>query len=216
VRGEFTYVFLWIMPKRTNSAPSSPGDHLEDALLLTPLELGLESHDRKMTGRQVVLAQLDDGMRTPPVARVAQADRLHRPEAQGVAAAARDHLHRQAALEEELVFERMHGGALGRRERAIEGRVLRLVQRAIDVVVAAFPVTRGAKGLPEVDGVGVDHRADRVVEVELFRSDERCDVARQRLGGERPGGDDRDWVVGNAGDLLPEDAHVRQCLRRTP
>ena len=39
------------------------GDHPEDALLLAPLELGLEAHDRPVAGGEVVLPQLHDGVR---------------------------------------------------------------------------------------------------------------------------------------------------------
>ena len=93
------------MPKRTNSASRQARDHAEDALLLAPLELGLEAHHREVAGGQVVLAELHDREGPPPGARIDEADRLHGPEEQGVAAAAGDDLDGQAALEEELVLE---------------------------------------------------------------------------------------------------------------
>ena len=96
-------------------------DHPEHALLLAPLELGLEADQRVVARGQVVLAQLHDGVRAAAGARIDEADRLHRPEAQGLLAAARHHLDRQAALEEELVLEVVERRRTRRGERAVEG-----------------------------------------------------------------------------------------------
>src|SRR3546814_7406400 len=61
-----------------------PGDRAEHADLLAVAQLGLEADHVEQGGERVVLAQLHHGMRSTPGARVGQADRLHRPVAQGV------------------------------------------------------------------------------------------------------------------------------------
>ena len=75
-------------------------DHAEDAHLLAVLQLGLEADHVPQRAERVVLAQLHDGVR-PRAARVrvGEPDRLHRAEAQRVAAALGHDLDRQAAVE---------------------------------------------------------------------------------------------------------------------
>jgi hypothetical protein len=59
------------------------------------LQLGLEAHHVPQRAQRIVLAQLDDGVGLHQrVARVGQADGLHRPVAQGLAAALGHHLDR--------------------------------------------------------------------------------------------------------------------------
>ena len=93
------YVLRWIWPKRMNSALLQSGDHAQDARLLAELQMILKSDQVEALGAQILLAQLHDGPRTPAGARIGEAHRLHRSEAQRVAAAARDLLDRQARLE---------------------------------------------------------------------------------------------------------------------
>ena len=82
-----------------------------------------------------------------PVRGSRRPDRLHRPEPQRLAAAARHLLHRQAALEVRRAIEVvlrfvLVGGAERRRERVVLG----LGQRGVQVVVpAALPVAGGAE-----------------------------------------------------------------------
>ena len=77
-------------PRRANSAFCEARDHAEDAHLLGVLQLGLEADHVPQRAERVVLAQLHDGVgRAPPVVRIGEADRLHRPEAQRFAARAR-------------------------------------------------------------------------------------------------------------------------------
>ena len=74
-------------------------DHPEDALLLGDAEARLEPDEVPHAPAAILHAQLHDGVRFAPGARIDEADRLHRPEAQRVAAAARHLLGRHAALE---------------------------------------------------------------------------------------------------------------------
>ena len=62
-----------------------------------------------MVAGEIVLPQLHDGKRRAAGARIDEADRLHRPEAQRVAAAVRHHLDRQTAFEELLLVEVVNG-----------------------------------------------------------------------------------------------------------
>ena len=190
------------------------GDHAEDALLLAPLELGLEAHHREMAGRQVVLPELHHRERSTTRARIDEADRLHGPEAQRVAPAAGDDLDGQAALEEELVLEGVQLGALGRGQGLMEAVVLRLVERAVDVVVAPLAVARGAEGAREVDRLRLHHGAHRVVEVEVRLADEGGDLRRQRVRGEGSGGHDRDGILRQRDDLAAVDPDLGQRLHR--
>ena len=76
------------------------GDHAEDLGLRAVLHLGLEADEVVERAERVVAAELDDGVGLHVGrVRVGQADRLHRAEAQGLAAALGHHLDRQAALE---------------------------------------------------------------------------------------------------------------------
>ena len=65
------------------------GDRAEDARLLAVLQLGLEADHVAERAQRIVLAQLHDGVGPAAGARVGQADRLHRAEAQRLAARAR-------------------------------------------------------------------------------------------------------------------------------
>ena len=76
-----------------------------------------------MIAGEIVLAELDRGVRLPSGPRIPQPDRLHRPEPQRVLAAMRHHLDRKAPFEELLVVEVVNGCRFGRRERSIERAV---------------------------------------------------------------------------------------------
>ena len=76
------------------------GDHAEDALLLAVLQLGLETdHVVERAERRLSWRSWTTAWGRRPCARVGQADRLHRAEAQRLDSARRHHLDRQAALE---------------------------------------------------------------------------------------------------------------------
>ena len=101
-----------------------PGNHAQHARLLSPLQLRLKAHEAVVIAGQIVLAQLHGGVRLPSGSRIGQPDRLHRPEAQRVFAAMRHHFDRQAAFEELLLVEIVHGRRFGRRERRIKRAIL--------------------------------------------------------------------------------------------
>src|SRR6202012_1161463 len=75
------------------------GDGAEQAHLLAVLQLGLEADDVPQRAERIVLAQLHHRPRPLAGARIAQADRLHRAEAQALWPGRGDHLDRLAALE---------------------------------------------------------------------------------------------------------------------
>ena len=123
-----------------------PGDHAEDARLLAVPQLRLEADHVVERAERIVLAQLHDGMRPLSGARVAQADRLHRPQAQRVRAARRHDLDRQAALEIRRRFlPFVELGLLAGQQRRDERLVLLAVERAVDVVGCPRPC-RSATG----------------------------------------------------------------------
>ena len=102
-------------------------DHAEDARLLAVLQLGLEADHVPQRAERVVLAQLHHGVGPPAaVVRIGEADRLHRAEAQRLAAALGHHLDRQAAVEVGRVrFPLLERGLVAGEQRVDEGLVLR-------------------------------------------------------------------------------------------
>jgi hypothetical protein len=75
-------------------------DHAEGLGLGAVLQLGLEADHVEQGAQRIVLTQLDDGVGLDlRVARIGQADGLHRAVAQGLAAALGHHLDGQAAVE---------------------------------------------------------------------------------------------------------------------
>ena len=111
-----------------------PGHQAQHAGLIGPLDLGLEADQAEVVAGQRVLPQLHGRIREAPGARVREADRLHRAEAQRVAPAMRHHLDRQAALEEVGLVEVVHRGRFGRDQRVVERVVFGLGERAVQVV----------------------------------------------------------------------------------
>jgi hypothetical protein len=205
----------------------------EDAGLLAPLQLRLTPDEAEMVRGEVVLAQLQHRVRPAAGARVHQAHRLHRTEAQRVLPAFRHHLDRQAPLEELLLLEVVDRRALGMDERLVEDAVLGLVEGAVQVVarigrrvvfrlgdltifrlrklpifrwsgVQAPSPTRGPKHPRSVDRLREDDGADGIVEVQVGLADERRHLLGERRGRERPGGDD-DWR--GRGDIRGDGAH---------
>ena len=113
-------------------------DHLEDPLLLGVREPRLEA-DQVVRGAVAVLGpQLHDRVRALPGARIAQADRPHRPErAASSGAALGHHLDRQAALEVARLLEVVRRDLAARATAATNASYSRLVERAVDVVADA-------------------------------------------------------------------------------
>src|SRR5258708_4003305 len=131
--------------KRVAVQPAQPrelgllqaGDCAEEPRLLAVLELGLEAHDVPQGAERVVLAELHDGPWTMAGARIAQANGLHRSEAQGLRSARRDHLDRLAAVEiGRVVLPLLELGLVAGQESRDEGVVLVLVERAVEIIRA--------------------------------------------------------------------------------
>ena len=97
-----------------------PRDQPQHARLVAPLDLRLEADEAPVVARERVLTQLHDGVRTAPGARIGEPHRLHRPEAQRVAAPMRHDLDRQAAFEEGGLVEIVHRRRLGGDQRIVE------------------------------------------------------------------------------------------------
>jgi len=189
-------------------------NHPEHTHLLGVLHLGLEAHDVEQRAEPVVLAELNDGMRLPlRMARIGEPDRLHRPEAQGVAAARRHHLDRQAAVEiggRRLEVAERH--RLGGEQRIDERLVPGAIERAVEVVGAGaagtrLVVARLRPGDRHVDGIAVDDRRDGIEEGEGVGPGEAAHRLGERRRGQRAGGDDDAVPLGGgqAGHLLARD-----------
>src|SRR5439155_23973269 len=116
----------------------------------------------------------------PAVARIDQAHGLHRAEAQGFAAAARQLFDRQAGFEKgRPVFFDVGGYTLACEQRVEEALVLLPVERAVKVIVGALErlaMARRTKGDALVDAVRLHNRADAVVEEQAARAGEPPDL----------------------------------------
>ena len=147
-----------------------PGDHPEDALLLRIAEPRLEADEVPHLARAILHAELHDGVRLAPRARVGEPDGLHRPEAQRLAAAPRHLLGGHAALEVRHLVELVRGRLVGGGERVEERLVLLARHRAVEIRAVALAlhrllaVARRAKDDVVIDGVVGDDRRDGVVE----------------------------------------------------
>ena len=174
-----------------------PGNHPQHPRLVAVFQLGLEAHHVEERAERIVLPELHDGMGFHQrIVGVGQADRLHRAVAQRLAAALRHHLDGQAAVEiGRRGFPFLEVGLVAGNQRIDEGFVLRLVHRAVDVIlaVAARPdlvVARLEPGHVHVDGFAVDDGRDGVEEGQLLLARQRQDRFGQGRRGEGAGGDD--------------------------
>ncbi len=161
-------------------------DHAEDARLLAVLQLGLKTDHVEQRAELVVLAQLHDGIGLlARLARIGQAERLHRAVTQRLAAALGHDFDRQAAVEIGRRLETAERDLLAGDERVDEGVVLLARQRAIDVVGAGaagtgLVVARLEPGDAEVDRVAMHDRRDGVEEGERRLAGQRRDRIGER------------------------------------
>ena len=100
------------------------GDDPEHALLLGIAKARLEADEIPHAAGAILHAQLHDGVRLAAGARIDEADRLHRPEAQRLASALRHLLGGHAPLEVRHGVELVRRGLVGVRERVEKGLVL--------------------------------------------------------------------------------------------
>ena len=151
------------------------------------LQLGLEADHVPQRAERIVLAQLHHGMGPLRLARIAQADRLHRSEAQRLRAARRHHFDRQAAFEiGRGLFPFLEIGLLAGEQRGDEGVILVGVHRTVDVVRAvALVVARLHPADVEIDGLAMHDGRDGVEEGEriLARQRARCVGQRGEVSG---------------------------------
>ena len=98
-------------------------------------------------------------------------------------------------------------------KRRDEVVVLRLVERAVDVVLAALVPARRHPGDVHVDAVAVDDRGDGVEEGEGAFAGFGGDGFGELRAGQRAGGDDR-RMVGERVDPLADDGDVGVLLDR--
>ena len=109
-----------MLPNRRNSAVVEPGNHREHPALFGYPEPGLESDQVPHLSRAVLAPELHHRERLPARPRLGKAHRLHRPEAERVAAAAGHLLDRQAPFEVRHLVELVRGELIGGEERIDE------------------------------------------------------------------------------------------------
>ena len=177
-----------------------PRDHREHPLLLAPLEARLEAHQVVQRGLGVLLPELHHGVGFLPRAGIDEPHRLQRSESQRLAAPGGQYLHGQAALEHQLLFKVVQLRQLRADQRVVEGVVLVLGHRAVEVVVRPPAVTGGAEDLGHVQRFRGDDGRGGVEEVQRLHAGVARDGIAKRRVGQRPGGDDG----GTLGDLLHE------------
>ena len=117
----------------------------------------------------------------PSGARVNQAHGPHRTKAQSVDAATSEFFDRQAGFEVIQIFERVRLNRLGGTQRFVEGEVLALVHRAVQIVFPTLAVARGAKDAVHVQSFRIDDRTDGVIESKVLCPSERPELAGQRV-----------------------------------
>src|SRR5438270_13641491 len=111
----------------------------------------LEADEVVGVGHQILLPELYRRVGLTACARVTESHGFHRPEAQRVAPAPREFFDGETRLEPARLLEALQRDALRRDERVVEARVLFFIHRAVEVVVAALAVARGAEGDLRVD-----------------------------------------------------------------
>src|SRR5689334_14699616 len=109
------------------------GDHSKYALLLGIAKPRLEADEIPHSAVFVLAPELDDGMRLTPGAWIAEADRLHRAEAQRVAPATRHLLDGHAPLEVRDRVELVCARLIGYHQRVEERLVLFARHRAVEI-----------------------------------------------------------------------------------
>ncbi len=157
----------------------------QHSFLFAELQMVLETDEVVAIGEQVFLAKLHNRPRLSPIARITQPNRFHWPVAQRVTTPSRELFDWQTSFEVHRLLELVQCYRVGRRQRVIESIVLFLIERAVQVVVAALVVARCAKRDACVDRLGIDDRRDRVVEVEVPRPGQSRNLLGERGRRER-------------------------------
>ncbi len=161
------------LPKPCEFGVLQARDHPEYTALFAPAQVGLKSDQVVQGTGQIVLAELDDGIRPSAGPGVFQPDRPHRAERQRLVVAGGKLLDREAALEEIGVFllKSMERDSFGGLECLHEANVFLLGQWAVDVIAVRFQAARVATGSERdihVNCLGLNQRCDRVVEEKVI------------------------------------------------
>ena len=135
----------------------------------------LESNHVVAGLHQVFLPELNNGIRHPAGDGINQADRTHRTEPQRVAPAPRDLFDGQARFEVTRLFELVNPNAFRRDQGFVESVIFLPVHWAIQIIIGCVAVPAPAVDLRVINCFGVDDRANRVVEVKVFRTAETAD-----------------------------------------
>ena len=98
-------------------------------------------------------------------------------------------------------------------DRVDERTVLNLGHRAVDVIVAALAVARGHERDAHIDRIGGNDRRDRVVEIQVARTDQFIQRFAERRTGQRTGGENCETRGYRAG-LGARDLNHRIVLER--
>ena len=121
-----------------------PGNQTQDSFLLRESQMVLEPHQVVAVGAQILLPQLHRSPGTPPGARIGQAHRLHRTEAQRIAAAARDLFDRQTGFEigdivRDMRLNRLRriSSSTNRSYSAFDEWAVEIIARAVERLVVA-------------------------------------------------------------------------------
>ena len=122
------------------------GNHGKHPLLLGEFQIRLKPDQVVRCARNVLLAQLQNGVRALSVL-IVQPHGLEHAEAQRIPAARRHDLDGHAPLEDLALFELVRHRTLGGNERVDERLVLLLIHRAVDVIALALAVTVGRERL---------------------------------------------------------------------
>ena len=138
----------------------------------------------------------------PRIMRIGQAARFHGAVTQRFASTCRHHLDRQAPIKVRCVlFPFFEICRVAFNERIKESIILRLVHRAIYVVLAGatraeFVIARLVPANIHIDAVAINNRRNGIEESQLIAARHFPDSFRQGGGGKRAGGDNHMLPIG--------------------
>src|SRR5262245_16497641 len=121
------------------------GNHAQHAGLFTITEMILKADHAVSISHEVFLAQLHGGVRFTAGSRIKEAHRFHRTIPQSINPTTGQLFNGQTGFEPASLFKTLQWNTIGFGERLMEAGVFSLIQRAVQIVVSAFAVTRGAK-----------------------------------------------------------------------
>src|SRR5438067_13684822 len=117
----------------------------------------LKAYETVSFGKNILLTKLNGCVGLLSRARVSESDGLHRSVAQCINTSPRQLFNRKAGLEPTCFLEAMKWDALCVYKLIIKARVLFTVKRAVQVIVAALVVSRGAERNLLIDRLGWDN-----------------------------------------------------------